>query len=143
MTKKLAIIGSSGGNLYSQGGNNPKDLLNEIYIQAKSADIAIAEAIFIAAEASMDNISKDSQASLYTYDGEEFVSTYQDTLENVNKKAKELDEKLAAKIAAGRIDGLVAVSSDPTGVNKASVEAAAAEKLPVAGSGGTSMSNIS
>lgn len=143
MTKKLAIIGSSGGNLYSQGGNNPKDLLNEIYIQAKSADIAIAEAIFIAAEASMDNISKDSQASLYVYDGEEFVSRYKDTLENVNKKARELDEKLAEKISAGEIDGLIAVSSDPTGVNKASVEAAANKKLPVAGSGGTSMSNIS
>ena len=32
--KRLAIIGSSGGNLYNQGGNDPKKMMEEIFVQA-------------------------------------------------------------------------------------------------------------
>ena len=37
--KRLAILGSSGGNLYNQGGNDPKKMMSEIFTQADSAGI--------------------------------------------------------------------------------------------------------
>ena len=33
--KKLAVIGSSGGNLYNQGGNDPAKMMREIFVQAE------------------------------------------------------------------------------------------------------------
>ena len=55
--KKLAVIGSSGGNLYRQGGDNPSVMLNEIKVQAESAGMEIRYIQFIGASASKDNIS--------------------------------------------------------------------------------------
>ena len=40
--KRLAILGSSGGNLYNQGGNDPKKMMSEIFTQADSAGIEVA-----------------------------------------------------------------------------------------------------
>jgi hypothetical protein len=52
--KKIAIIGSSGGNLYNLGGAEPEKLLQEIYQQCEAAGVEVAAVQFIAAEASMD-----------------------------------------------------------------------------------------
>lgn len=142
MSKKLAIIGSSGGNLYSQGGNDPVSLLKEIHTQAESAGIEIAEVIFLAASSSMDNISDKSPASVYTFDGNNFLKGDEKPLGELNADIKALDAKLAERINNGEIDGLISISSDPTSNNEASVNAVVEHKLPVAGSGGTSMGNI-
>ena len=50
--KKLAVIGSSGGNLYRQGGDNPSVMLNESKVQAESAGMEIRYIQFIGASAS-------------------------------------------------------------------------------------------
>ena len=47
--KKIAIIGSSGGNLYMQGGNDPRALLGEIFTQARSAGIGAGFVSFVGA----------------------------------------------------------------------------------------------
>ena len=39
MGKKIAFIGSSGGNLYKQGGNNLPAMMKEICGQTKAADM--------------------------------------------------------------------------------------------------------
>lgn len=138
--KRIAIIGSSGGNLYMQGGNDPKALLREIFTQAGSAGIEVGFVEFIGASRSMDNIPADAPAKLYTLDENGGVVTGEEKpLNAVNEDAKAVDAQLAQKIANGEIDGIVLMSSDPKGINEASLTAAAAKKLPCVGTGGTSM----
>jgi len=140
--KRIAIIGSSGGNLYTQGGNNPAALLGEILTQMKSAGIEVDWIEFIGAASSMDNISQDAKASLYTLGEDGSISKgEQSTLSEVNEQAKQEDEKLAQKIRDDEIDGVVMMSCDPNGVNSESVKAMAEKKIPVVGTGGTSMAH--
>ena len=42
MKKQIAFIGSSGGNLYKQGGNDIAGMMKEILAQTKAADMEIA-----------------------------------------------------------------------------------------------------
>lgn len=137
--KKIAIIGSSGGNLYMQGGNDPQTLLKEIFTQAGSAGMEVAFVEFIGASRSMDNIPKDAPARLFTLESGSVAAGEQKPLNQVNEDAKVRDVELAQLIAAGEIDGIVMMSSDPNGINGASLSAAAARKLPCVGTGGTSM----
>ena len=66
--KKIAVLGSSGGNLYTQGGNDPQGMMREIFNQADSAEIKVAFVQFVGTSGSMDVISKDAKARLYTLD---------------------------------------------------------------------------
>lgn len=138
--KRIAIIGSSGGNLYMQGGNDPQALLREIFTQASSAGVEVGFVEFIGASRSMDNIPQDTPARLYTLDEKGTVTAGEEKpLSVVNQEAKDVDQKLAEKIAAGEIDGIVLMSCDPKGINQTSLTAAAVKKLPCVGTGGTSM----
>lgn len=138
--KRIAIVGSSGGNLYMQGGNNPQALLKEIFTQAGSAGIEVCFVEFIGASRSMDNIPADAPAAVYALAPDGSVSAGdQKPLNAVNEDAKVLDAQLAELITAGKIDGLVLMSCDPNGINKASMTAAADKKIPCVGTGGTSM----
>ena len=139
--RKIAIIGSSGGNLYAQGGNNPAALLKEIFVQADSAGMEIAFVEFIGASASMDNIFPDAKARLYTLGGGGIESGPEAALKEINEQAKALDETLAKKIKNGEIDGVVMMSCDPGNINSASVKAMAEQKIPAVGTGGASMAN--
>lgn len=65
--KKLAMIGSSGGNLYKQGGMDPKTMMGEIFTQAASAGMEIGFINFIGASRSMDGISDTAPAPLPSY----------------------------------------------------------------------------
>lgn len=138
--KRIAIIGSSGGNLYMQGGNDPKALLREIFTQAGSAGIEVGFVEFIGASRTMDNIPADAPAKLYTLDdGGAVIAGEEKPLNAVNEDARQVDAVLADKIRAGQIDGIVLMSSDPKGINASSLAAAAEKKLPCVGTGGTSM----
>ena len=48
-TRSVAIIGSSGGNLRSQGGDDPAGLLSEIIRQLSTAGLTVAAVQFVAA----------------------------------------------------------------------------------------------
>ncbi len=138
--KKIAIIGSSGGNLYMQGGNNPSALLKEIFTQAGSAGIEVGFVEFIGATRSMDNIPADSPAKLYSLDSDgSVISGKQKPLNEVNEDAKAQDAQLAQLIGDGQIDGIVMMSCDPNGINNQSLKAAAVRKIPCVGTGGSSM----
>ncbi len=93
MSKKIAIIGSSGGNLYTLGGKDPKSLLGETARQIKAAGMEIGATQFIAAEASMDFVKPTTKAHLWTWDGDEFKIVFSGTLEEVNNAAAEEDKK--------------------------------------------------
>jgi fructose-specific phosphotransferase system IIC component len=144
MKKKVAILGSSGGNLYYLGGKEPEKLLEELLLQIEAAGMECGSLQFIAAKASMDAIKNDTRAVLYSWD----ESTKQPTISaigtigEVNEAAALLDAEIAAKINNGEIDSLIFMSADPNGANQLAVAAAANMKLPAAGTGGTSMAAI-
>ena len=129
--KKIAVIGSSGGNLYRQGGDNPKAMLNEIKIQADSAGMELAFVQFIGIEGSMDGAYDDAPAKLYVLSGETVEIVSEGNLIGINREAKGYDEKLAAMIENDEIDGLIILSCDPQNVNNKSLAAAAEKKIPV------------
>lgn len=141
MNRQIAIIGSSGGNLFNLGGKDPRRLLNEILIQMESTGLSCTALQFIAADASMDTAKPSTRAVLYTWSvskGEPVISA-EGTLQEMNAAAGRLDRVIAEQIELGEIDGIIAMSPDPEGCNRHAFEAAAVHKLPVVGTGGTSM----
>ncbi|WP_296326754.1 PTS sugar transporter [uncultured Acidaminococcus sp.] len=139
MTKKIAVIGSSGGNLFEQGGQNPEDLLGEICYQAQSAGIEVAFIQFIGASISMDQIKDSDEASLWVKEEEKIHPVFHGPLNEVNAMAASYDEGLSSLIKEGKIDGLFLVSCDPCGVNQKAIQSAGGKALPAVGTGGTSM----
>ena len=115
MGKKIAFIGSSGGNLYKQGGNNLPAMMKEICGQTKAADMEITFVQYVLASGSLDNVGPDSPATLYTWNGTEVQAVFQGTLTEVNVEAEKVDAKLAKKIDDGEIDGVMFVSASPDG----------------------------
>jgi len=142
--KKVAIVGSSGGNLFHSGGGDPVRLLNEIAAQCRAAGMAVEAALFIAAQSSMDQKGVSVPAELYVWDPglRAFRRMAQGDLDWVNREAVRADGEIARQIGEGRIDGLILISCDPLGVNRQSVAAAVERQLPVAGTGGTSMGTV-
>lgn len=143
--KKIAIIGSSGGNLYNLGGATPEKLLAEIYAQCDALDIQIAGVQFIAAQASMDGINPNTPAALYALTPSMDTppqAVFQGLLSDVNQHAHQWDIQLAQQISAGEIDGLIVMSAAPDGANREAIAAAVAHQIPIVGTGGTSMAMI-
>lgn len=138
----IAIIGSSGGNLFNLGGKDPKKLLNEIIIQANSAKIDVTNIVFVGAKESMDNIKPTTKASLFTLENTQIISSDEKLLNEINEMAREADKNLAVQIKNGKIDGIVVMSADPKNINKESFLAAIEMKTPIVGTGGTAMANI-
>ncbi|WP_121613572.1 PTS sugar transporter [Mesobacillus foraminis] len=145
MGKKIAILGSSGGNLYFLGGKEPDRLLDELLLQIQAAGMICTSLQFIAAKASMDSAKDDTPAELYSWneDMAKPLVISQGTLAEVNEAAALLDADIAAKITNGDIDALIFMSADPAGTNRKAVEAAAIKKIPATGTGGTSMAAVS
>ena len=138
--KRIAIIGSSGGNLYNQGGSDPKKMMEEVFTQADSAGIEVAYVQFVGTSASMDNISMDAKARLWTLADKNTVACSEEkTLKEINELASNNDEELARLISDGKIDGIMLLSCDPQGTNRKALTAAAEKQIPCAGTGGTSM----
>lgn len=139
VSKRIALIGSSGGNLYNLGGKNPDNLIEEVIRQADAAGVTVSKVLFVAAKASMDQAGPDTPAELYVLvDGSPGV-VFSGSLEEVNNKAKEFDAEIAKDVEKGLIDGLFLVSADPNNVNNASISASSAKNLVAVGTGGTSM----
>lgn len=137
--KKIAIIGSSGGNLYNLGGAEPEKLLQEIYQQCEAAGVNVAAVQFIAAEASMDVAKPDTPASVYaltTENQQKPQRIFQGKLSEVNTSVVESDRQIAEMIRRGEIDGIVVMSADPVKANQAVFAAAVEMKTPIVGTGG-------
>ena len=137
--KKIAVIGSSGGNLYRQGGDNPKAMLKEIKVQAESAGMELAYVQFIGINGSMDGADDTAPAKLYSLVSGEAEVASEGSLIDINREAKSYDEKLADMIKNDQIDAVIILSCDPQNVNNAALTAAAEKKIPIAGTGGTSV----
>lgn len=140
--KNIAIIGSSGGNLYNLGGKDPIKLLSEIKLQTDSTEISISNILFIGADAPMDNIKPTAKASIFRFENGEIVRGEIKTLAEINEDAKSYDLELANIIESGNIDGLILMSCDPSNINKKSIDAAISKKIPIVGTGGASMADL-
>ncbi len=142
--KNIAIIGSSGGNLYNLGGKNPRKLLDEIKNQCHAADFNIAAIQFIASEVSMDQAKADSKTSLFSIDENgQMTQSPANTLEKINERAKKADEQIAALILNKTVDGLIVMSADAENANQQVIDTAVKMNIPIVGTGGTSMAIIS
>ena len=144
---KVAVIGSSGGGSATiTSGETIIDSIQSHFlmnIKYPTRDkFAIKFAILITSEMGFDFISDDSKAKLYVEKNHE-SKVEEGKLSDMNGILLDEDAKLAAMITRGDIDALIAVSSDPEGVNKQSIEAAIAKEIPIVGTGGRSISAIS
>ncbi|WP_291280299.1 hypothetical protein [Galactobacter sp.] len=138
-TQRIAVLGSSGGNLRSHGGDDPEGLLRDVQRQVEAADFELADVQFVAAEASMDSASSRTQAMLWGWRDGEPTTLAAGTLDEVNDHARQEDARIAQRIEDGEITGLILMSADPEDTNHASVTAGAAANIPAAGTGGTSI----
>ena len=137
--KNIVIIGSSGGNLFNLGGAKPVQLLEEILKQAQAAGLNVANIQFIAAKESMDTAKDHTDAAIYGYKENEVLPLFKASLKEVNLEAVKLDRMIAESIRIGEVDGIIAMSADTKAVNKETIAAAIERKLPIVGTGGTSM----
>ena len=142
MGKKIAYIGSSGGNLYKQGGSDINGMMKEILAQTGAADMEVAFLQYVMASGSLDTVGPDSPATLYTWNGSSAEAACTGTLTEVNAQAAAWDQKLAEMIRAGQIDGVMFVSADPKGANKEAFQASAEMQIPMAGTGGTGVASV-
>ena len=139
--RAVAVIGSSGGNLRSHGGDDPARLLEDVRRQLDAAGFTLADVQFVAASTSMDSANDSTPAQLWSLQDGALSVVAAGTLQEVNAIARERDAELAERIRAGQIDGLILMSADPTGTNSATVAAGVEAGIPAAGTGGASVAN--
>ncbi|MGC5627614.1 hypothetical protein ACPYO6_05125 [Georgenia sp. Z1344] len=137
--RTVAVLGSSGGNLRSHGGDDPARMLRDVARQIGAAGLQVGPVQLVAASSSMDGIAPDAPAELWGFVEGEPSLLATGTLEEVNTAAREQDERTAALVREGRVDALVLMSADPGDTNRRTVEAAVERGLPAAGTGGTSI----
>lgn len=138
-TKSVAILGSSGGNLRSHGGNNPAQLIRDVNRQLQAAGFELGEVQFVSASSSMDNVSQNTPAELWGLDDGNPVVIETGTLSEINKAARLSDERIAERVRRGEITGLVLMSADPGDTNAKTITEAAKLGIPAAGTGGSSV----
>jgi len=139
--KRIAIIGSSGGHLYVLGGKDPQGMLDEIVRQAAAAGFEVSDIVFVGTSSSMDHVTDKTTARVWTQSPEGPSAGPEMTLAEANEAAKAASSGLAAAIRNGSVDALVMISADPKNTNREVIAAAAETKIPVAGTGGTSMAD--
>ncbi|SED92607.1 PTS sugar transporter [Ruania alba] len=138
-THSVAVLGSSGGNLRSHGGNDPAKLIRDVQQQLAAAGFTLGEVQFVSASSSMDGVSQSTPAELWGIDDGTPIVLETGTLGEINEIARSYDERLAAKVTSGEIDGLILMSADPTDTNAQTIAAAAKAGIPAAGTGGSSI----
>ncbi|QNK86829.1 PTS sugar transporter [Sporosarcina sp. resist] len=141
--KNIAILGSSGGNLYNLGGKYPDKLIIDILKQCDTAGINVSAIQFVGAEVSMDAAKNNTKASLYTLEEGKPKIIYNGSLKDTNQEATKMDLEIARQIRNGGIDGLILMSIDSENANKNAINAAVEMKIPIVGTGGTAMANVS
>lgn len=137
--RRIVLLGSSGGNLRSHGGDDVARLIADVHRQVRAAGFELAHVQVVAAQASMHSAGDDTPAQLWSLTDGQVAVTASGTLAEVNRAAGALDTEIAEQVRTGAVDGLILMSADPSGVNAAAVRAGAEQGLPATGTGGTSI----
>lgn len=142
--RKTVLVGSSGGGGATLG--NATTLYDVLARQLRaigSTGACIVGAQLVVCDAPLDMASGSQRGALYVLGpAGSLALAHQGSLDAVNARAREVDALLARRIAGEVIDGVVSISADarPGGVNARVLAAAGRARLPVAGTGGSSLS---
>jgi hypothetical protein len=136
--KTIAIIGSTGGNLYLQGGLLGKNLLNSIDGEVQKWGYCIRAVLYLCADQSMDAINETSRVSLISknLDLQEDASG---ELLKINQLVIRGSDEIGAAIKNGEIDALISISAEPAGANRNIFRAANHANIPIVASGASSV----
>ena len=140
--RKIAVVGSTGGNLFSQGGRAVRILLDRIESEGLSWDCEISRIVFLCADQSLDNVRDQAPAYLLSRGFESGIGKSTGNLVEVNVAVRNLSNRLADELRRGEIDALVSISADPVGVNREVFEAAKVKRIPIVASGASSVAWI-
>ena len=151
----VALIGSSGGGAATLGHTEPAQLLQTINDELSKieGDCRLTHALFVSLHGGHGLDTADpteSTATLYSIESNEadnksgesgtLVRVVQSgVLAEVNKTCSQMDATIAKAILGGKVKGLICISCDPD-IHSKTLEAASAMRIPVTGSGGTSLS---
>lgn len=142
----VALIGSSGGGTATLGHTDAAELLRVIHQELQKVDgsMGIVQALFVSLHGGkgFDSAKLETDvATLFSISSNDcqIQSVQTGIVEQVNKTCKQMDEDLAKQIRCGQIDGLICISCN-VDVHAATLQAAAEARIPVTGSGGTSLS---
>lgn len=151
----VALIGSSGGGAATLGHTEPTQLLQTINDELAKiqGDWCLTHALFVSLHGGrgLDSANPtESTATLHAIDcnetedktnksGASVRVVQSDILAEVNKTCFQMDASIAEAILGGEVKGLICVSCDP-GIHSKTLEAASVMRIPVTGSGGTSLS---
>jgi hypothetical protein len=157
-TKRLILIGSSGGGTATLGHNNVSefvklisDHLNRIGGGDDDDDdddddelvgVNLDTVLFVSLDngGGLDSVTgKEDATLLYIQDLGSKEILFHDSLDGINKMMKKYDESIATEIEEGKVHGLITVSCDPSILSR-TFQAAAKQKIPITGTGGTSLS---
>jgi hypothetical protein len=136
--KTIAIIGSTGGNLYLQGGLLGINLLNSIDGEVRKWGYDIGAVLYLCADRSMDTINETTRVSLIAknLDLREDASG---ELSKINRLVIKGSEEIGAAIDNGEIDALISISAEPAGANRNVFRAAKHAQIPIVASGASSV----
>ncbi len=142
--KHVAIVGSSGGGGASQAGSDVYALLLALRRELARAEIGVVAVCLVDCEAPLDFAASDTASVLWTLNEktQQIERAMEGTLDAVNGVAQRMDKRIAAMVVGDepvRVHGLVSISSDPDAVNMTTFLAAAKAKIPIVGTGGTSL----
>ena len=146
-SKCVALIGSTGGGTATLGHTDPPQLLQMIGRELKKvADCdGISRALFVALEGGkgFDQVDDEQNdpATLYQVPPDSYSCqiVQSATLKHVNADCKKRNKDLADAIRKGEIHGLICISVSVE-VFAETLQAASEAKIPVTGTGGTSLS---
>ena len=144
--KRVVLIGSSGGGTATLGHNNTSDFVKLISDHLKnigdeSSRVDLDTVLFVSLDngAGFDSVSGDENATLlFIRDGGSKEATYHDTLDRINEMVKEFEASTAIGVEKGNVHGLISVSCKPSLFSR-TLKAAAKRKVPVTGTGGSSL----
>lgn len=157
--KRIAVIGSSGGGVAGFSSVEIVDFLRQALQGVNGTEVAITQVQFIACNRGFDegieNI-KGSNSKIFAISkiiddhssskSSGVICLHEGPVSKVNKLAEKLDEEISSEILHGNIDAIVSISCDPglvgKGVNKRTIDAAILKRIPIVGTGGTSISYI-
>ena len=156
--KRIAVIGSSGGGVAGISSIEIVDFLRQALRGINGTEVAITQVQFIACsrgfDEGVDNI-KGSNSKLFSISkiindqsskSSAVICLQEGPVVTINKLAEKLDEEISAEILNGNVDAIISISCDPglggKGVNKRTIDAAILKRIPIVGTGGTSISYI-
>ena len=153
--KRIALIGSSGGGTATLGHTNPLEFVRLIADHLKciggeesssppSSPVVLDTVLFVSLDsgAGFDSVSGGEDATLlFLRDGGSTQTTHRGTLDRINGLVREFEENTAKGFGDGTLHGLICVSCKPSLFGR-TLRAAADRKVPVTGTGGSSLAEL-